>query len=54
MLKISDYSFVIEQQSELIEAIDWQEIWPVKQHLIVSVTPLEFSIYSSIKEMIKD
>lgn len=54
MLKISDYSFVTEQQSELIEAIDWQEIWPVKKHIVISLIHFESSFIESTKEMVKN
>lgn len=51
---ITEYNFIIEQQSKLIEAIDWQEIWPVKKRLVVSLEDLTSLFRGSTKEMIKD
>jgi hypothetical protein len=51
---ISDYNFLIEQQSELIEAIDWQEIWPVKKHIILSLEYFWSSFRDPTKEMVKN
>jgi hypothetical protein len=50
----SDYSFLIEQQDELIKAIDWQEIWPVKKHIVMFSTSFASLFRDVTKEMIKN
>lgn len=54
MAIIREYCFLVEQQDELLKEIDWQEIWPVKKRLVVSLEDLTSLFRGSTKEMIKD
>lgn len=54
MSTICHYCFWAEQESELVEVVDWSEIYPVKKHLITFSQDFESSFRDLTKEIIKD
>lgn len=51
---IKEYCFLVEQQDELFKEIDWQEIWPVKKHIVMFSASFVSLFSDSTEEMIKN
>ncbi len=45
---------MVEQQDELFKEIDWQEIWPVKKHIVMFSASFVSLFSDSTEEMIKN